>query len=255
MTVTETSPVDFTHATHATLADLVDRLAGLVALVAEPAENPTDPLTGVLEIAVSALPGVAWAALSERNGRGQSRTLAATDPVVRDYETAQFRLGEGPTLEALSRGSVVLVPDLHADDRWPRLSRHLDGRCPVRGVLSRPLRPTGPAARTLTLYGRDAAFGEHVVGGATAVTLTTAETALAGLVQRTRAANLHRALMSNRRIGVAIGILMTHRQWTEEQAFAAMGEASQALNRKLRDLAEDVALTGELPELPAGPAT
>ena len=245
MTITIPSP-----AGTVTGSELVERLGKLAALVAQPAEDAVDPVDGVLEIAVSAVPGVAWAALSERNSRGQTRTLAATDPIVREFEVTQFRLGEGPTVEALRSGATVLAPDLCGDDRWPRLAHHLAGRSPVRGALSRPLRSVGPQARTLTLYGRDEAFG-RVSRSVSALTLVSAETALAGLTQRTRAANLHLALMSNRRIGVAIGILMASRLWTEEQAFDALGEASQALNRKLRDIAEDVVLTGEMPQVPS----
>lgn len=60
-------------------------------------------------------------------------------------------------------------------------------------------------------------------------------------------ANLQVAMTSNRRIGAAIGVLMTSRHITEESAFALLREASQHANRKLRDIAEAVILTGALP--------
>jgi hypothetical protein len=61
-------------------------------------------------------------------------------------------------------------------------------------------------------------------------------------------ANLQVALTSNRRIGTAIGILMAHRHITDSAAFELLREASQRLHRKLRDIAEDVVLTGTLPD-------
>lgn len=61
-------------------------------------------------------------------------------------------------------------------------------------------------------------------------------------------ANLQLALVSNRRIGTAIGILMAHRRITDAAAFELLREASQRLHRKLRDIAEDVVLTGTLPD-------
>lgn len=61
------------------------------------------------------------------------------------------------------------------------------------------------------------------------------------------AANLQLALTSNRRIGVAIGILMAHHRITDTAAFEMLREASQRAHRKLRDIAEDVVLTGTLP--------
>jgi hypothetical protein len=230
---------------------LAVQLAALAPLVAEPAENAGDPIAGVLQVVTTIVPGARWATLSERNARGIPRTVATTDPVAQETDVVQYRLGEGPTLEAMSRGSAVVVRDLSTDTRWPRLGELVAAKTPVRAVLAHPLRGTGPLVQTLTLYSTDIDAFAGAATSVAALTIASTETALAGLAQRARAANLHRALMSNRRIGVAIGILMARSQWTEDQAFAAMCEASQALNRKLRDLAEDVALTGMLPDLPS----
>ena len=64
-----------------------------------------------------------------------------------------------------------------------------------------------------------------------------------------KAANLERALASNRQIGAAMGILMTRLKLTDEQAFDMLRTASQNRHRKLRDIAEEVTITGELPAL------
>jgi hypothetical protein len=61
-----------------------------------------------------------------------------------------------------------------------------------------------------------------------------------------RAASLERGLASNRRIGIAIGILMCHRQLTDDQAFAVLATHSQRCNVKVRELAESVIFTGTL---------
>ena len=45
---------------------------------------------------------------------------------------------------------------------------------------------------------------------------------------------------SNRRIGMAMGIVMNQRHVTDEQAFDILRRTSQNTNRKLRDIAEDV---------------
>ena len=57
---------------------------------------------------------------------------------------------------------------------------------------------------------------------------------------------LRRALASSRTIGIAIGILMAQRRVTQDQAFEQLQQASQHRNRKLRDVAADMAFTGEL---------
>ncbi|MGY1740608.1 MULTISPECIES: ANTAR domain-containing protein [unclassified Blastococcus] len=61
-----------------------------------------------------------------------------------------------------------------------------------------------------------------------------------------RAANLEPALTTNRRIGIAIGILMCQRQLTADQAFALLATHSQKSNVKVRELAETVIYTGSL---------
>ena len=63
-----------------------------------------------------------------------------------------------------------------------------------------------------------------------------------------KAEHLERALASNRTIGTAIGILMSQQRVTSDAAFALLREHSQNSNRRLREIAEDVVLTGALPE-------
>jgi len=62
--------------------------------------------------------------------------------------------------------------------------------------------------------------------------------------------NLETALASNRRIGAAIGVLMASRRVTSEEAFALLRMASNKSNRKLRDVADRVVLTGSLDPVP-----
>ena len=62
----------------------------------------------------------------------------------------------------------------------------------------------------------------------------------------TKAADLEFALVTNRRIGIAVGILMCRLQVTEDQAFAVLCKHSQDHNVKVRDLAEEVIYTGSL---------
>jgi AmiR/NasT family two-component response regulator len=64
---------------------------------------------------------------------------------------------------------------------------------------------------------------------------------------RRRIQHLETALQTNRRIGVAIGILMSRYAVPEEEAFAMLAEASQRSNRKLREIADEVAYEGDLP--------
>jgi DNA-binding response OmpR family regulator len=61
-----------------------------------------------------------------------------------------------------------------------------------------------------------------------------------------RSANLERALSSNRQIGAAVGIVMATHKLTSDRAFALLRDASNQSNLKLRDVADQVVLTGTL---------
>lgn len=66
-------------------------------------------------------------------------------------------------------------------------------------------------------------------------------------------ANLQIALQTSREIGAAIGILMANHRVSQAQAFDLLRTASQHRHYKLRDLAAEVALTGDLAGVLVGP--
>ena len=70
------------------------------------------------------------------------------------------------------------------------------------------------------------------------------ETTVDGL--RRQVSELEDALTNARVIGAAVGVLMAMRRLSYEEAWAALRVASQASNRKVRDVARTVVLTGEL---------
>lgn len=68
-----------------------------------------------------------------------------------------------------------------------------------------------------------------------------------GRADKDEIANLKRALATSRQIGTAVGVIMASHKVTDSQAFDLLRKKSQTTNRKLRDVAEDVVLTGTLP--------
>lgn len=74
--------------------------------------------------------------------------------------------------------------------------------------------------------------------------------ALAHATARARVANLEIALRTNREIAIAIGIIMDRDHLNEAQAFDLLQKLSQVRQVKLRDIAADIALSGEIPEVP-----
>jgi AmiR/NasT family two-component response regulator len=63
-----------------------------------------------------------------------------------------------------------------------------------------------------------------------------------------REAALHRGLSTRDVIGQAKGILMERQRLSAGEAFDLLRRASQRLNRKLADVAQRLAETGELPK-------
>jgi hypothetical protein len=124
----------------------------------------------------------------------------------------------------------------------------------MRSVLALPLTVDGtlPALGALNLYARyPRAFGVIdrgrgvLLAALTARILTTARTRQD---DERRAANLHAALATREMIGQAQGILMERERITPDQAFDILRRASQHLNRKLREIAQDLIETGESPD-------
>lgn len=66
-------------------------------------------------------------------------------------------------------------------------------------------------------------------------------------------ANLRTALRTSRQIGAATGILMTRHGWPYDRALEWMRGVSQASNRKVSDLAEEIVLTGTVDQVAPGP--
>jgi AmiR/NasT family two-component response regulator len=58
--------------------------------------------------------------------------------------------------------------------------------------------------------------------------------------------SLETALESNRQIGIAVGVIMATHRLTPERSFEMLRLASMNHNRKLRDIAESVVMTGTL---------
>ncbi|WP_323095350.1 ANTAR domain-containing protein [Intrasporangium sp. YIM S08009] len=71
-----------------------------------------------------------------------------------------------------------------------------------------------------------------------------------GLLLEGENRSLHEALQTARAIGAAVGIVMALRQVKEVEAFGVLRVASQAQNRKLRVIAEEIVIAGDLTSLP-----
>jgi hypothetical protein len=227
------------------LSQSVSQIAG--ALFA--AGNVLETLTSVAELAVATIEGCDFAGIVTID-TGVPTTPVLTDPMVLAVDAIQQRTGEGPSMDAIAHRIIVSVDDLKTDLRWPLFSPQavIEG---IRSALSLPLAPNSRdgALNLYALY--PAAFG--VVDRAKATILASLASLAVSVAhshedEERRAENLHAALGTRETIGEALGILMERERITADQAFDILRRASQHLNIKLRDVAQNLVDTGESPD-------
>ncbi|HWW54609.1 MAG TPA: EAL domain-containing protein, partial [Acidimicrobiales bacterium] len=77
--------------------------------------------------------------------------IAASDESAMRFEQLQTELGEGPCLVAYERGEAVVVPDLRADDRFPKFTSRAMAEG-LAAVFTFPLRHDDHQLGALDLY-------------------------------------------------------------------------------------------------------
>lgn len=211
--------------------------------------SPAEVFVAVVRVAVERVPGTEWASISQgRNG--SFVTAASSDDRALALDLIQYELGSGPCVDALLRDVVFWTDDLSVDGRWPRFARRAVDEHGVRSMLSyRLFVENDQVVAGLNMYStRPAAFDReaHVIG---TVVATHGALAVTTAAARQQIEHLEQALVTNRDIGTAMGILMFKHKITREQAFDLLRVASQHSNRRLGAIALDVIDTGAL-ELP-----
>ena len=173
-------------------------------------------------------------------------TPVSSDPRAIPLGRAQQETGEGPCLTAALEEKVVVAQDLCEDGRWPRFAARAFEQGVV-AVLSYQLflnRSDGDRFGALNIYGTEPhTFDDDAIELGEVFAAHCAATLAAVIEQQGARA----ALQSRDLIGQAKGILMERHRLSANQAFQLLQRASQEHNIKLRDLADHVTTTGELP--------
>lgn len=178
------------------------------------------------------------------------RTMVATDDVARAVDALQHRVGEGPSLEAAQTPTLRPADDLLTETRWPVFARRCVEETGIRSMLAVRLPLAGGDMASLTFNAPVPAAFDDVAIGLAALYAPIAALAVERTLRTQDADELAAALSSSRQIGTAVGIIMGRRLVTAEEAMAILRRSSQHLNRKLRDIAAEVAETGEMPRGP-----
>ena len=213
------------------------------------APTVADVLRRVVTLAVDTIDGCDYAGILLPAPAGRRAPLH-TAAIVTDIDGLQQDIGEGPCLDALGGLDSVYAHDLTEDTRWARFGpRAAAGG--VRSVLAYRLSAGTDTVGALNLYAAlPDAFGATdrakglifaaYAGPALAVTQTR-------VADHDQAEHLRQALASREVIGQAQGILIERERITAVQAFDLLRRASQHLNVKLRDVAQDLVDTGLTP--------
>lgn len=227
------------------LADLSDSAWGCLEQLARALRVDEADLEATLSaIANSATTTVAAAEAAGINlwekGRFLPQAVCGEAPPILDG--LQQRTGSGPCIDASRDQVTIAISEMDSDDRWPQFAR----RAVDLGVMSMLCLPLWIDDRTLgslSLYApRPMAFDD---GARRLAALFATHAALAvGDAQRTR--RLRRAMTNRDVIGQAKGILMERHRMTADQAYELLFQASSRTNRKVIELAHEVAMTGQL---------
>jgi GAF domain-containing protein len=179
-------------------------------------------------------------------------TVASTGQLATDLDESQYERGHGPCLHAARTGELVEIADTRTDSRWPDYMP----RAAERGALSSlsvPLAIDDDAqvSGALNIYARQAdAFDENARAAATRFgpyAAVAAGNLHAYQSARDMADNLQAALESRAVIDQAKGVLIERYKLTPDRAFQLLAQASMHANRKVRDIADQLVRTGELP--------
>jgi GAF domain-containing protein len=205
----------------------------------------------VADLAKSVMPGDPEASVTLLV-KGAPSTAAYTGQLALDLDETQYVCGHGPCLQSAVTGKTVEVTDARTEERWrdyaARAARHgslsslsvplaIDVAEQVSGALN-------IYARRVDAFDPDSRSAAERFGPYAAVA---AGNLHAYQSARAMADNLQAALESRAVIDQAKGVLMERYKITPQQAFQLLAQASMHANRKVRDIAEHLVSTGELP--------
>lgn len=172
--------------------------------------------------------------------KGAFATVASTSPVAEQADLLQYAHGEGPCLDALREHDTYRTDELEREALWPRFGPAVAHELDIHSMLSSTLSMEDGSSGALNVFAaRPSAFPEGHED-LVAIFGAQASVALRAAGEHERAENLSAGLLTSRRIGMAMGILMCAEGLDEQGAFARLARVSQDTNTKLVDIAAEV---------------
>jgi GAF domain-containing protein len=219
-------------------------LAQMALLVHEEATVP-ETVERVVDFALAAV-DCGHAAVVFVHSRQRLETVASTDPAIETLIAKQMAVLEGPVLSIVKDRQSVLVPDTREEARWP-VWASTAAEIGYRSMMGVPLDTRERTIGSLNLYD---ARPHHFSTADLQVAHVLARHAAIALSRVQQSENLWRAVDSRKLIGQAQGILMERYDLDQDRAFEVLRRYSQDQNVKLRDVAQLVVDTRQLPDSP-----
>ena len=221
------------------LAAVAARMSGLL-LSRESVESVLELIVSLAGATITAAAGVG-VTLADADGR--LATTSASSPLVREADTLQYELGEGPCMAALAEGSPKRIDDVTAERRWPRWCAVVAGSG-LRSVLTAPMTTEDGCHGAIKLY----ATAPAAFGPSDERTLATFAERAAVLVANTaayaRASRFSEQFKDTLRerdlITLAKGFLMGRDGVDEETAFDRLLSLARAHGRSPAEAASDL---------------
>ena len=219
----------------------LERVADIARRLAE-AESLDETLQRVVDLAEGYIEHCHGATMmTVRDGQVITPAFSNLDALGADE--AQHATGEGPCLTAMRGEETIFIDDLDAEERWPQWRERVS-ELGWRSMVGLRLFMADDTLGALDLYSRQpGGFDGH----SRALGMVFASHASVAIKAAVSEAGLEQALQTRDVIGQAKGVLMEREKLTGQQAFDRLRRLSSDHNIKLRDLAEDIANTGQIP--------
>ncbi len=175
---------------------------------------------------------------------GRYTTAAHSHDWVERIDSLQYQANEGPCISAAEERKLFRIDDLRAEERWKDFC---EMACThgVNSVLSIPFIPLDDPIGALNIYSFTRAAFDDVREQVGSLLAQQAAIALANSQAFAGASELNEqlrtALSSRDVIGQAKGIIMEREKVDADQAFNILKSMSKRSNRKLREIAQEVA--------------
>ena len=214
---------------------MIDLSSGLIADV-----DPIEFLT-VLTSRVASVIGAAEVGIMLRDSHAQLQRVASTSERMRSLELLELQSTTGPCIECLVTGAPVVDLDIPASrQRWSEFAQAA-GAAGFSRVYAFPLRSGTATIGAMNVFLEENRSLSH---GELATAQAMANLAAAAVTQQRTTSNLtqlERALASRVVIEQAKGILAEQLRVDVTDAFKIMRHYARSANRRLTDVAGDVA--------------